>query len=150
MRINTKAHLSRRTLLRGVGVSLALPLLDSMVPAQTPASMTAQARLRAAFIYVPNGAIMNEWVPAGSGGNDFGFTPILKPLEPFRRHVSVVSGLSLPLKAPSAHAQSSGMWLNSALLSGSELRCATTVDQLIAEHIGQGTAIPSLELATED
>src|SRR3954468_12257439 len=126
----TKKHLSRRTLLRSAGAALALPLLDSMVPAQTPLARTAaKPALRAGFVYIPNGAIVDRRVPAGGGGADFVFSPILKPLEPFRQHINVVSGLSLPLSAPSAHAQSSGMWLNSARLRGMELKCDTTADQ---------------------
>src|SRR5689334_2009553 len=129
----TKKHVSRRAVLRGAGVCLGLPLLDSMVPAQTPLAQTAaKPALRAGFVYVPNGAIMDRWVPEGPGGTDFVFSPILKPLEPFRSHVNVVSGLSLPLSAPSAHAQSSGMWLNSAALKGVELKCDITADQHIA------------------
>ncbi len=147
----TKKHLSRRTILRGAGACLALPLLDSMVPAQTPLARTAaKPVLRAGFVYIPNGAIVDRWVPAGNGGADFAFSPILKPLEPLRGYINVVSGLSLPLSAPSAHAQSSGMWLNSASLRGTELRCDTTADQHIAARIGQDSVLPSLELATED
>ena len=147
----TKKHLSRRTILRGAGAALALPLLDAMLPAQTPLARTAaKPVLRAGFVYIPNGAIVNRWVPAGKGGADFVFTPILKPLEPFRQHINVVSGLSLPLSAPSAHAQSSGMWLNSARLRGMELKCDTTADQHIANQIGREARLPSLELATED
>jgi len=147
----TKKHLSRRTILRGAGAALALPLLDAMVPAQTPLMKTAaKPVLRAGFVYIPNGAIVNRWVPAGTGGADFVFSPILKPLEPFRQHINVVSGLSLPLNAPSAHAQSSGMWLNSARLRGTELKCDTTADQHIAARIGGDARLPSIELATED
>ena len=81
----TKKHISRRTFLRSsVGVTLALPLLDAMVPAQTPLAKTAAAPLqRFGFIYVPHGSIMKEWTPAQEGAG-FEFSPILKPLEPFR------------------------------------------------------------------
>lgn len=147
----TKKHISRRTILRGASACLGLPLLDAMIPAQTALAQTAAKKvLRAGFVYIPNGAIMDRWVPAGNGGADFAFSPILKPLEPLRPYVNVVSGLSLPLSAPSAHAQSSGMWLNSASLRGMDLKCDTTADQHIAEQISQDTSLPSLELATED
>jgi hypothetical protein len=147
----TKKHLSRRTILRGAGACVALPLLDAMLPAQTPLVRTAaKGVLRAGFVYIPNGAIVDRWVPGGNGGADFVFSPILKPLEPLRQYVNVVSGLSLPLSAPSAHAQSSGMWLNSASLHGMDLKCDTTADQHIAARIGQDARLPSLELATED
>ena len=80
----TRKHLPRRTFLRGAGVSLALPLLDSMVPAQTPLAKTAASpESRLACIYVPHGATMDKWTPAKEG-TGFEFTEILSPLEPFR------------------------------------------------------------------
>ena len=86
----TKKHLPRRTFLKGVGVSLALPLLDSMIPARTLLAQTAARPLpRLGFVYIPHGAIMDKWTPATEGAG-FEFTPILKPLEPFqigRAHV---------------------------------------------------------------
>src|SRR5207244_13023496 len=86
----TKNHISRRTLLRGVGVSLSLPLLESMIPAQTPLAKTAaNSKSRFAAIYVPHGAIMDKWTPKAEG-TGFEFTEILKPLEPFRDHLNVV------------------------------------------------------------
>jgi len=89
----TKKHLSRRTVLRGLGVTLALPLLDSMIPAQTPLAKTAaKATPHMGFIYFPHGAIMDQWTPAAEGAN-FQITPILKPLEPFRNQLTVVSGM---------------------------------------------------------
>src|SRR5256885_4042696 len=89
----TKKHLSRRTFLRGAGVAVALPFLESMVPAQTPLAKTAASPMaRWGFIYVPHGSIMKQWTPAKEGV-DFEFSPILKPLEPFRNYVTVVSGL---------------------------------------------------------
>src|SRR5688572_25298429 len=89
----TKKHLSRRTFLKGAGVSVALPLLDSMVPALTAQSQTAaNVAPRLAFVYVPHGAIMDKWTPKTEGAG-FEYTPILKPLEPFRDYINVVSGL---------------------------------------------------------
>src|SRR5438128_661155 len=89
----TKRHLPRRTFLRGMGVTMALPLLDSMVPALTAQTKTAASPApRLGFVYVPHGAIMDKWTPAAEGSG-FEFTPILKPLEPFRERVNVVSGL---------------------------------------------------------
>src|SRR5438874_197218 len=92
----TKKHLSRRTLLKGAGVSLALPLLDAMIPAATPLTQTAAARkLRAGFFYIPHGAIMgntshgpqmDKWTPSGSGA-DFKLSPIMKSLEPYKNYV---------------------------------------------------------------
>ena len=92
----TRKHLPRRTFLRGMGVTMALPLLDSMLPAQTPLSKTAaNPAPRMGFVYVPHGAIMDKWTPATEGAG-FEFTPILKPLEPFRERVNVVSGFGPP------------------------------------------------------
>src|SRR5262252_4666854 len=90
----TRKHISRRTFLRGsVGVTLALPFLDSMVPAQTPLAKTAAAPAqRFGFIYVPHGSIMKDWTPAEDGAG-FQYSPILKPLEPLREYVNVISGL---------------------------------------------------------
>src|ERR1700729_3744666 len=94
MRIVTRNHLDRRTFLQGLGVSVALPLLDSMVPALTAQSLTAANPVkRLGFVYVPHGAIMGRFTPIGEGA-DFEFSQILKPLEPYRDRVVVVSGLA--------------------------------------------------------
>src|SRR5215470_11766460 len=103
MNFITRKHLSRRTLLRGAGVTLALPLLDSMVPAQTPLARTAAKPVtRFTGIFVPHGAAPGWWVPEGGGpgepkaapgSKDFEYSMIFKPLEPFRRHTTIVSGL---------------------------------------------------------
>jgi hypothetical protein len=145
----TKHHLSRRTILRGAGAAIALPLLDSMVAAQTPLAKTAaKPVLRAGFIYVPHGAILPQWTPIGDGA-DFKFSRLLKPLEPFRERITVVTGCAI--NAENGHAISNSMWLNGVKPAhGTEIRSGTTVDQLIAAKIGQDTAFPSLELATED
>ena len=141
----TKNHLSRRTLLRGAGAAVALPFLDSMAPAQT---RSPKGTLRAGFIYVPHGAILPQWTPIGDGA-DFKFSRILKPLEPFRDRVTVVTGCAI--NAENGHAISNSMWLNGVRPAhGTEIRSGTTVDQLIAAKIGQDTTYPSLELATED
>src|ERR1700691_3938565 len=90
----TKKHLPRRTFLRGVGVTLALPFLDSMVPAQTPLIQTAaNPKSRLGFIYVPHGAVMKEWTPATEGAS-FELTPILSPLAPVRNQVLILSNLA--------------------------------------------------------
>ena len=95
----TKKHLSRRTFLHGIGAIVALPLLDSMVPAQTPLRSTAAApKTRFACFYVPHGATMDKWTPA-TEGTGFAFTEILKPLEPFRDRINIVSGLAHPYVA---------------------------------------------------
>jgi hypothetical protein len=89
----TKKHLSRRTLLRGAGAALALPLLDAMIPASTAFAQTAAApRPRMGFVYFPHGAIMSQWTPAADG-RDFELPPLLKPLEPFKKQLTIVTGL---------------------------------------------------------
>ena len=93
----TKKHLSRRTFIRGAGVTLALPFLESMVPAQTALRKTAaNPKTRLTCIYVPHGAIMDKWTPS-TEGTGFAFSEILKPLEPFRDYLNVVSDLAAPL-----------------------------------------------------
>ena len=141
----TKKALDRRTVLRGIGATMALPLLDSMVPAMRAAVAPTQ---RFGFIYVPHGSIMREWTPAQEGTN-FEFSPILKPLEDFRQHLTVLSNLSN--YGESGHSVSSAMWLSGTFPSkGNLLKLGTTVDQLIAQKIGRDSPFPSMELATED
>src|SRR5437868_11008922 len=104
----TKKHLSRRTFLRGAGVTIALPLLESMVPAQTPLSKTAAVpKSRLGCIYIPHGATMDKWTPKTEGAN-FEFSEILKPLEPFRDRVCVVSGLAHAQAGPTDGEDSGG------------------------------------------
>jgi len=150
--ILTKRAIPRRTFVRGLGVGLGLPLLDAMVPALTQAAQTAaKPQLRAGFVYIPHGVIMKEWTPA-AGGRDFEFTPILKPLEPFRDSVVVVSNL-MRAEVNSNHAVSSGCWLTGTppkRTDGPDFRVGVSVDQIIAKQIGQETTFPSLEVATED
>src|SRR5215510_1049474 len=89
----TRTHLARRTFLRAAGVAMGLPLLDAMIPAATALAQTAAApRPRLGFIYFPHGAIMDRWTPA-TEGRDFEVTPVLKPLEPFKKQLTIVSGL---------------------------------------------------------
>ena len=152
----TRKHLDRRTFLRGAGVTLALPLLDSMLPAQTPLAKTAAAaRNRLACIYVPHGATMYKWTPAKEG-KDFEFTEILQPLEKFRERLNVVSNLAHPQAgglnsdAGADHARSAAVFLSGAHPEKDHLQVGVTIDQLAAQHIGQDTPLPSLELAIED
>src|SRR4051812_31002416 len=96
----TKKHLPRRTFLRGMGVTLAIPLLDSMVPAQTPLINTAASpKSRFCGIYVPHGAIMSDWTPSAEGAG-FEFKPILRPLESFRDRLVILSGLEARTAGP--------------------------------------------------
>ncbi len=148
-----KLALPRRTFLRGLGVVLGLPLLDSMVPALTAmASTPANVKPRLGFVYVPHGVIMDEWTPKASGSG-FDFTPILKPLEKFRSWVTIVSNLSAPSQNTGSHAAAAGSWLTGLApkrTDGPDFRAGTTIDQLVAQKHGQDTTFPSLEVATED
>lgn len=150
----SKKHLSRRTILRGAGVALSLPLLESMLPAQTPLAKTAAKPLpRLGFVYLPHGAIMNKWTPETDGAG-FEFTPILKPLEPLRSYVNVVSGLGHRAADTTAvHSLSPTTWLSGVRpkpTQGVDAYAGVTADQIAAKQIGQETLLPSLELATED
>src|SRR5579863_303402 len=150
----TKKHISRRTLLRGVGVSLSLPLLESMIPAQTPLAKTAaNPKSRLSCIYIPHGAIMDKWTPAAEG-KGFEFTTILKPLEPYKDHVNVISGLGHRAADTTAvHSLSPTTWLSGVRpkpTQGVDAFAGVTADQIAAQRIGQDTMLPSLELATED
>src|SRR3954451_23819590 len=108
----TKKHLSRRTLLRGAGVTIALPLLDAMIPAATAHAQTAAAiKPRLAYVYFPHGAVQKFWTPEGAG-KDFKFSRILKPLEEMREYVTVVSGLrNKPGESSDPHGIIEATWL---------------------------------------
>src|SRR5688572_3956696 len=151
----TRTHLSRRTFLRGAGVTLALPLLDSMVPAATTWAQTAaKARTRLGCIYVPHGAIMNNWVPATTGAG-FELSEILQPLKPFYGQVTVVSGLRHALAygsgATANHNRSAAAFLSGAFAkTGAKAQLDITLDQVVARAKGQDTPLPSLELMVEE
>ncbi len=147
----TKKHLSRRTVLKGVGVTVALPLLDAMIPAATALAQTAAApKPRMGFVYFPHGAVMANWVPTATG-SDFDFMPILKPLEPYKDQVTIVSGLRNKTgESPSPHAIIAGTWLSCHAPAVSQApHGGISCDQVAAAAIGQDTALPSLELAGE-
>jgi len=152
----TKKYLSRRTLLRGLGVSVALPLLDSMVPAQTPLAKSAAAsKSRLSCIYVPHGATMDKWTPAAEN-KAFEFTEILTPLEKFRDRISIVSNLAHPAAggvgsdAGADHARSAAVFLSGVHPEKDSIRVGTTIDQIAAQRIGQDTPLPSIELSVEE
>jgi hypothetical protein len=147
-----KKHISRRTMLKGVGATIALPLLDAMNPAatawaQTPAGSTPT---RLAFIGFPHGAIMDKWSPAQVGAN-FELSPILEPLAPFKQHLTIVSGLrNRPAETPEPHGYIEMCWLSCVKPQefGAAPDAGVTADQLAVRHIGQETRLPSLELTT--
>ena len=145
----TKMSLPRRTFLRGMGATVALPLLDAMVPA-----LTAQAGrpTRAGFIYIPHGAAMASWTPATSG-HGFEMSSSLQPLAPFKDSLTVVSNLSRAGGQSAMHAAAACGWLSGAIPKQTEAedyQSGTTIDQVLARQIGQGSPMPSLEYATED
>ncbi len=158
MTIVTKKHLSRRTMLQGLGVAISLPLLDSMIPALTAQTKTAANVVpRLGCIYVPHGAVMDKWTPIGTGA-DFEFGPILSALQRHRENVIVVSNLSHHMAEAlgdggADHSRATATWLNGThakKTEGEDVRAGTTIDQMAAAKIGQSTRFPSLELATED
>jgi hypothetical protein len=146
----TKKGLDRRTMLRGMGATLALPLLDSMVPALTPVVRTAaNPTRRLGIVFFPLGWRPGYWVPPTAGA-DFEFLPIMKPLEPLREQVTLLTQLDNPLDG---HAATVSPWLSGAIPKktfAEDVYSGETVDQVVARKIGQETALPSLELATED
>jgi hypothetical protein len=152
----TKTALPRRTFLQGMGVTLALPLLDAMVPAATPIAKTAALpKSRFCGIYIPHGATMDKWTPA-TEGSGFAFTETLKPLEKLRDRITVVSNLAHPLAggkgsdAGADHARSAAVFLSGAHPEKGIVRGGRTIDQVLVDHIGQETPLPSIEVAIEE
>jgi Protein of unknown function (DUF1552) len=156
----TKKHLSRRTLLRGAGAAIALPLLDSMVPAATALAATAaQPKCRVSSIYIPHGATMDKWTPAATG-SEFELSEILTPLAPFRDRLLVLSGLAHAPVAPWSgedtggaenHVRAAAVFLSGAHpVKGDRAFVGPTLDQLAAQHVGQDTPLPSIELSIEE
>jgi uncharacterized protein DUF1552 len=155
----SKKHLPRRTFLKGAGVSLALPLLDSMIPAGTLLARTAAApKTRLGCIYIPHGATMDKWTPAAEGAA-FEFPEILQPLEAFRKQVLVVSNLAHEPVAPwtgedtggaENHVRAAAVFLSGAHpVKKNEAHVGVTVDQVAARQVGQDTPLPSIELSME-
>jgi hypothetical protein len=152
----TKRALPRRTFLRGMGATVALPMLDAMAPALSAATA---APPRLGFVYVSNGVIQEQWNPAATG-KGFEFTPILKPLEPLREHLNILSGLA-HLQADTFgdgtgdHPRASAVWLSGVhawdrTRPGVEVRLAVTADQIAAREIGKDTRLASLEMNVDN
>jgi len=154
----TKKYLPRRTVLRGLGTALALPFLDGMVPALQALRNTAANPIRRfGAVYVPNGMEMRQWTPKGEGQN-FEFSRILKPLEAFRNQVNILSGLAdkpaIPRQGEGVgdHARAASTWLTGVHVKkteGPDIRAGQSLDQLIAQQVGQATQLASLELALD-
>src|SRR5437764_4007516 len=156
----TKKHLSRRTVLKGAGVTLALPLLDAMIPAATALAQTAAVpKVRMGFFYIPHGAIMgntshgpqmDKWTPSGAGA-EFKLSPIMKSLEPYKNYVISIGNLENKAMVGGVHSRAPATWLSGVKpddkAPGASM--AATLDQVVAGHSSQGTTLPSLELASE-
>lgn len=156
--IITKKHLPRRTFLRGLGASVALPLLDSMVPALTAQELTSAAPVkRLGIIYVPNGVFMDNWTPPEEG-SDFSLPSTMEPLSPFQDQMLVLTGLSnkmgdaWPGEGAGDHARAAGAYLTGVhpkKTEGADLQAGLSMDQIIARQLGQHTQLTSLELSLE-
>jgi len=151
--IITKKALPRRTFLRGMGASLALPLLDAMVPSMTALAKTAADPVRRlGFIYMPMGSDIARWTPPGESGKLGELSHSLQPLAPVVDHVSVITNLELKNAYPGTHATSNAAFLSAAKAKWTESTdyyLGTTVDQIAAREIGQQTLLPSLELSMD-
>jgi hypothetical protein len=146
-----KKHLTRRTVLRGAGTALALPLLDAMIPAGTAlADTVANPTPHLGFIYFPHGAVQDKWTPKGQG-NIEEFGEILNPLDKYKSMTTVFSNIDNQAPLGPVHALAPGTWLNCVHPAISQdPHAGTTVDQIAAQHIGQDTPLPSLEVAMEN
>lgn len=150
--IVTKKALSRRTVLRGLGAVLPLPLLDAMVPAMTALAATAARPVRRlGFVYVPMGSTISQWTPAGAG-TITELSPTLRSLAPVLDRVTVLTNLELRNAYPGTHATSNAAFLSAATSKWTEstdYELATTADQIAAQRIGQETRLPSIEMAMD-
>jgi hypothetical protein len=153
----TRKHIPRRTFLYGAGVTLALPFLEAMLPAQTPLRNTVTPKTRFTGIFFPHGMAPGHWVPKGLGSR-FEFPFVMEPLQPFRDRVVILSGLHARSAEPPPGVTGSDHFVAAAYLcatkpkktTGSDISAGITIDQIIAEKIGQNTLLPSLQLAVED
>jgi hypothetical protein len=149
--IITKKAMPRRTFLRAVGATMALPLLEAMVPAATPlAKTTANPARRLGFVFMPMGCDQSRWTPPGDTLEQL--SPILSSLAPVREHVIAISNLELQNAYPGSHATSNSAFLSAAkakLTESTDYYLGTTVDQIAAQNIGRQTQLPSLELSMD-
>ena len=155
----TKKHISRRTVLRGAGATLALPLLDAMIPASTALAQTAATpKPRFVGCFVPHGMAPGYWVPTAEGPLEATLPFNWKPLEPFRSSTVIMSGLHSRSAEPPPGATGADHWVAAAFLcankpkktAGADVYAGTTIDQMIAEKIGGENLMPSMQLAVED
>jgi hypothetical protein len=155
----TKKHIDRRTLLKGAGVALGLPLLESMFPAATALAQAAAAPPRRFFAgFVPHGAAPGYWVPEKAGALPGKLPFIWEPLEPVRKSVTILTGLHATSSEPPPGETGADHWVAAAFLcadkpkktAGADVRAGHTIDQIIAEKIGRETLLPSVEMSVED
>jgi Protein of unknown function (DUF1552) len=154
--IVTRKHVPRRTFLKGMGVAVALPMLDAMTPAFASAAVK-RSPTRLAFAYVPNGVTMDAWTPLAEGAS-FDFPRILKPLEGLREHALVISGLAQENAnqlgdGPGDHARAAACYLTGVhpkKTAGADIHVGVSVDQIAAAHIGTDTRFPSIELGCDE
>src|SRR5688500_8859813 len=148
----TKKFMRRRTFLRGMGATMALPLLEAMVPAATPLAKTAANPVRRlGFVFMPMGCDITRWTPGSEKTLDQ-LSPILSSLAPVKDHVTAITNLELRNAYPGSHATSNSAFLSAAkakLTESSDYYLGTTVDQIAAKQIGQETQLPSLELSMD-
>ena len=158
MNFITKKALPRRAVLKGIGTTLALPLLGAMVPAMTATAKTAANPVpRLGFFYAPNGMFLPNFHPTGDGGRDYTITPTLSPLESHREQMVVISGLSnsavvSPNEGGGVHTRAHGGWLSGVLpkrTEGADVLAGKTIDQYAADVLGKDTSLRSLELTSE-
>ena len=153
--ILTRKLLDRRTVLRGMGTAMALPLMEAMLPNARAAEPAARPK-RLQIFYTPNGMIMKSYVPE-KAGRDYAMTPTLAPLEPYRDHFTVISGLahyqaSALGDGPGSHGRSCASYLTGAharRTEGSDLQCGVSMDQIVAKHFSEATQLASLELGID-
>jgi hypothetical protein len=159
MMLNTKKHISRRTILQSASATLALPLLEAMIPASTALAQTAATpKPRFVGCFVPHGMAPGYWVPGTEGKLDATLPFNWKPLEPFRDHTVILSGLHSRSAEPPPGATGADHWVAAAFLcankpkktAGADVYAGTTIDQIIAQKIGRENLMPSMQLAVED
>ena len=155
----TKKHISRRTVLQSASATLALPLLDMMIPASTAIAQTAAAgKPRFVGCFVPHGMAPGYWVPEKEGALGASLPFNFKPLEPFRDKTVIMSGLHSRSAEPPPGATGADHWVAAAFMcavkpkktTGADLLVGTTIDQIIAKKIGGGNLMPSMQLVVED
>jgi hypothetical protein len=152
----TKKHISRRTLLRGAGTALALPLLESMIPAASAQTTASPQRFWGGF--VPHGAAPGYWVPEAEGALPEKLPYVWSALDPYKEHLTIMTGLHSTSAEPPPGETGADHWVAAAFLcadkpkktAGADVYAGTTIDQIIAQQIGQGTLLPSIEISVED